>query len=83
VKPNASNLLLQEQQMPKPITATPKVKFFREIRPETNELVRRLMAELHISGNELTERAIRALAAQHGMRGAAGDEQPLRMEPAE
>jgi hypothetical protein len=50
--------------LPEPVTATPKVKFFREISPETHILVRRLMAHLNVSGNELTEQAIAALAKQ-------------------
>jgi hypothetical protein len=48
--------------------AKPKVKFYREISVEADELSRQLQVELDVSGNELAERAIRCLAASCGRR---------------
>jgi hypothetical protein len=44
----------------------PRVKFYREISVETDELSRQLQVELDVSANELAERAIRCLAASRG-----------------
>jgi hypothetical protein len=47
----------------RPRTAQPKVRNYVEISWETNEIKLRLLDELGISNNRLTELAIRALAA--------------------
>jgi hypothetical protein len=46
--------------------AQPRVKFYREISVEADELSRQLQVELDVSANELAERAIRCLAASRG-----------------
>jgi hypothetical protein len=47
----------------RPRTAKPKVRNYVEISQEANELKLRLLEELGVSNNRLTELAIQALAA--------------------
>ena len=47
----------------RPRTAKPKVRNYVEISQETNELKLRLLEQLGVSNNQLTELAIQALAA--------------------
>jgi hypothetical protein len=47
----------------RPRTAQPKVRNYVEISQEANELKLRLLEELGVSNNRLTELAIQALAA--------------------